>query len=113
MSEHNLWNEASVNGIVVLSMATISSVGVGIVTHSYGHSWGWGVLLWPFAVLIMREIFALDVETTLRPQLRTKAPCICGTVFEISGPCLAKEHKAKSSRPDTPAEQTKASSLEG
>ncbi len=36
-----------------------------------------------------------------RPQITRASgepPCICGTVFEINGPCLAKVHKARSAR---------------
>src|SRR5260370_5318183 len=29
-----------------------------------------------------------------------ESPCVCGTVFEINGPCLAMTHRAQSSRPD-------------
>jgi hypothetical protein len=47
-------SDKAATGILVLILATVTSIGVGMVWHSLGMA----VLLWPVWILLYREIFA-------------------------------------------------------
>lgn len=49
-------SDRAVQGAFILLLAIIAAIGSGLVSHS----WGWALLLFPVAVLLLREMFGSE-----------------------------------------------------